>query len=68
MKNSIKLVLRGTYWRELSNAERTDILLQMKNLENDPQHVNYRYFYTPYYKWIIVNAMLVPMSLKRMEV
>ena len=66
MSNAIKLFKRGTYWRDLSDTERIDIFFQMKTLYKDPQHVNYRYYYTPYFKWVIVNAMLVPMKLPRM--
>jgi hypothetical protein len=52
---------KGVYWRDLSNAEVAEIRLQIKNIERDPSYTEYRYYRTQYNKWIICNAMTVPM-------
>ena len=55
---------RGVLWSELSNTEREEINLQIKNIMSDPNYVNYRYYRTQFHKWIICNAMTIPMKLK----
>lgn len=64
MSNTI-LKPRGVYWRDLSNAEVEEIRQQIKNIERDPNYTEYRYYRTQYNKWIICNAMTVPMKLKK---
>lgn len=61
MSNTI-LKPRGVYWRDLSNAEKDEIRLQIKNVEFDPNYVNYRWYKTSFNKWIICNAFSVPMK------
>lgn len=56
---------KGVFWRDLSNAEVEEIREQIKNIEHDPNYTNYRYYRTQFHKWIICNAMTVPMNLKK---
>jgi hypothetical protein len=60
--NQTLLKARGSFWRDLSNAEVAEIRLQIPKIENDPNYVNYRFFKSPYHKWIILNAMTIPMK------
>ena len=61
MSNTL-LKARGTIWRDLSNAEKKEIKTQIKNIEYDPNYVNYRFYKSPYHKWIILNANCLPMK------
>ena len=56
---------KGVFWRDLSNYEQQEIISQIKNICFDPNYVNYRYYKTYFHKWIICNAMTVPMQLKK---
>ena len=62
MNNNTLLKPKGVYWRDLSNAEIAEIREQIKNIERDPCFTDYRYYRTQYNKWIITNAMSVPMK------
>jgi len=52
---------RGVHWRDLSNAEVAEIRLQIPLIERDPSYTEYKFYRTRYNKWIICNAMTVPM-------
>jgi hypothetical protein len=64
MVNTI-LKSKGVLWRDLSNAEVAEIRLQIKNIERDPNYRDYKYYRSPYHKWIILNANVIPMKLSR---
>ena len=53
---------RGVYWRDLSKAEKEEIHIQIPLIQIDPSYSDYRYYRTQYHKWIICNAMAVPMK------
>jgi hypothetical protein len=55
---------KGVYWRDLSDAEKEEVRLQIENIERDPSYSYYRFYRTQYNKWIICNAMTVPMNSK----
>jgi hypothetical protein len=61
---STALKPKGVYWRDLSQAEKDEITLQIPKIQYDPNYVNYRYYKSAKYKWIICNAFTVPMKLK----
>jgi hypothetical protein len=63
--STARLIPKGVLWRDLSAAEKDEIQLQIKNIQFDPNYVNYRYYKTRFHKWIICNAMTVPMQLKK---
>ena len=60
--NKTLLKPRGVYWRDLSVFEKIEISDQIKNITTDPSYTDYRYYKTNYQKWIICNAMTVPMK------
>jgi hypothetical protein len=64
MSNTL-LKARGCLWRDLSNAEKQEIISQIKNIERDPNYTYYKYYKSPYHKWIILNANTIPMKLNR---
>lgn len=64
MSNTL-LKAKGVFWCDLSNAEKQEIISQIKNIERDPNFLNYRYYKSPYHKWIILNANTIPMKLSR---
>lgn len=53
---------KGVTWSNLSNAEKDEIRNQIKNIERDPNIYIYRFYKTQFHKWIIPNAMAVPMK------
>jgi len=56
---------KGVYWKDLSNAEKDEIRQQIKNIERDPNYTQYKFYKSPFHKWIIPNANLIPMKLSR---
>lgn len=56
---------KGVFWRDLSEAEKREIQEQLPKICFDSNYTNYRYYKTQFYKWIICNAMTVPMKLKK---
>ena len=63
MSSLATLQLRGSYWKDLSKSEQTELLIQIPKLQNDLNYVKYRFLHSRYNKWIILNAMLLPMNL-----
>ena len=57
------LQLRGSYWKDLSESEQQELLAQLPKLQNDPNYVKYRFLRTRYNKWIILNAMCLPLKI-----
>ena len=56
---------KGVYWRDLSESERIEIQSQIKNITIDPALYEYRFYRTQFNKWIIPNAMAVPLQTKK---
>lgn len=64
MSNTL-LKARGVFWRDLADYEQQEIISQIKNITTDPNYTNYRYYKSPYHKWIILNANTIPMKLNK---
>lgn len=56
------LKVKGSYWRDLQQWQKKEILTQFKGMQADPMIYEYRFFYSTIFKhWIITNAMATPM-------
>jgi len=63
MSLKIGLQVNGSYYKDLSALEKTDLLMQLPDLEKDRHLHFYRFKKTPFDKWIILNAWATPINL-----
>lgn len=62
MSLKIGLQVKGTYYRDLSHDQKTELLEQIPGLKNDLDLYEYRFHKTKFHKWMIVNAWCRPIS------
>lgn len=63
MALKIGLQVKGTYYRDLDQDQKIELLEQIPKLKNDLDLFNYRFHKTKFHKWIILNAWCRPIHL-----
>jgi len=54
--------MKGCLWNDLTNSEKDEIRKQLPRIESDPGYKEYRFRKAMRGRWLITNAMLIPLS------